>query len=365
MKILYIIPALIEAGGVEKILYDWIIRFDKHKITVDILAGKIFSESQKHKFEKAGCTVYEFGDSMWSIHRRIPKLKRILANGYDILHVHSSSPVDAYMLAVGKQFGIKIRIIHSHNAVKTRKITTCFAFAISKPFLRKFATHFFGCSEKAIYVLCGRTKKIENNHKVIKNGIQIERYLYNKETRAEIRKKYNLEGKFVVGNVGRICSQKNQLFLLDVFSEVLKRDKNSILLLVGDGNQRVLVEEKARKFGIAGSVVFTGNVPDASNFYQAMDCFAMTSLYEGLSIAGIEAQTSGLQCFLSSSITKEVQITKNVEFISLHNLPTFWAERILVASSSPREDMSEQIKGAGYDIEMVARELQNLYLEMS
>lgn len=172
MKILYIIPALIEAGGVEKILYDWISRFDRQKITVDILAGKIFSERQKHKFEAAGCTFYEFGNSMWFIHRRIPKLKKILENGYDILHIHSSSPIDAYMLAVGRQTGIKIRIIHSHNAVKTRKITTCIAFAISKPFLRKFATHFWGCSEKAIYVLCGRTKKIENNHKVIKNGIQ-------------------------------------------------------------------------------------------------------------------------------------------------------------------------------------------------
>lgn len=365
MKILYIIPALIEAGGVEKILYDWISRFDRQKITVDILAGKIFSEYQKHKFEAAGCAVYEFGDSMWFIHRRIPKLKTILANGYDMLHVHSSSPVDAYMLAVGKQFGIKTRIIHSHNAVKTRKITTCIAFAISKPFLRKFATHFWGCSEKAIYALCGRTKKIENNHRVIKNGIQIERYLYNKEARAEIRKKYNLEGKFVVGNVGRMCSQKNQLFLLDVFSEVLKRDKNSMLLLVGDGNQRNLIEEKARKLVIAGNVIFTGNVPDPSSFYQAMDCFAMPSLYEGLVIAGIEAQTAGLQCVLSSLITKEVQITKNVEFISLHDSPAYWAERILATSGSPRKDMSETIKSAGYDIETVAKELQDLYLEMN
>lgn len=81
---------------------------------------------------------------------------------------------------------------------------------------------------------------------------KIERYLYNKETGAEIRKKYNLEEKFVVGNVGRMCSQKNQLFLLDVFSEILKRNKNSILLLVGDGNQRNLIEKKARKLVIAG-----------------------------------------------------------------------------------------------------------------
>lgn len=161
MKILYIIPALIEAGGVEKILYDWISRFDRQKITVDILAGKIFSERQKHKFEAAGCTFYEFGNSMWFIHRRVPKLKKILENGYDILHIHSSSPIDAYMLAVGRQTGIKIRIIHSHNAVKTRKITTCIAFAISKPFLRKFATHFWAARKKQFMYCVDGQKKLK------------------------------------------------------------------------------------------------------------------------------------------------------------------------------------------------------------
>lgn len=364
MKILYVVPALIDGGGVEKMLYEWIRRFDKKLLSVDILAGKILSKNKKHEFEKLGCNVYEFSCSMWRLDKRLPKFKEILKNRYDILHIHSSSSFDAWMLYIAKKTGIKIRIIHSHNAVKTKKITTRFVFLVMKPFLRKYATHFWGCSEKAIYTLCGKTKKIVDNHRVIKNAIQIERYVYDEQIRENVRAEYNLEGRFVVGNVGRLCSQKNQLFLLNVFNEVLKIKENAFLLLVGEGNQRELLERKSAKLGIADKVLFTGNVSNVNELYQAMDCFVMPSLYEGLVVSGIEAQCAGLPCIFSSSITEEIKITSNVEFISLKEKSSYWAKRICSTAGFERRNMTAEIKAAGYEIESAAKELQKLYLDM-
>lgn len=364
MKILYVVPALIDGGGVEKILYDWISRFDKKLISVDILAGKILSENKKREFEKLGCNVYEFSCSMWRLDKRVPKFHEVLKNKYDILHIHCSSPFNAWMLYIAKKTGIRIRIIHSHNAVESKKVTTRFVFFIMKPFLRKYATHFWGCSEKAIYTLCGKTKKFVDNHRVIKNAIQVENYVYDEQIRKKVRAEYNLDGHFVVGNVGRLCSQKNQLFLLDIFSEVLRKKEKAFLLLIGDGNQKKLLERKAEQLGISENILFTGNVPNVNEFYQSMDCFVMPSLYEGLVIAGIEAQCAGLTCLFSSSITEEIKITNNVEFISLNEEPTYWAKQICATAGFERRNMTSEIKAAGYEIESAAKELQKLYLDI-
>lgn len=364
MKILYVVPALMDGGGVERMLYEWISLFDKKLISVDILAGKILSEKKKREFEKLSCNVYEFSCSMWRLDKRVPKFHEVLKNKYDILHIHSSSSFDAWMLYIAKKSGVKARIIHSHNAVESKKITTRFVFFIMKPFLIKYATDFWGCSEKAIYTLCGETKTIRDNHRVIKNAIQIERYVYDEQIREKVRASYNLDGRFVVGNVGRLCSQKNQLFLLDIFSEVLKKKENAFLLLIGDGNQKKLLERKANQLGIAENILFTGNVPNVNEFYQAMDCFVMPSLYEGLVISGIEAQCAALPCIFSSSITEEIKITSNVEFISLKEGSSYWAKRICAATGFERRNMTAEIKAAGYEIESAAKELQKLYLDM-
>ena len=365
MKILYVLPTLVDGGGVEKILYDWISLFDKEKLTVDILAGHIISEKKALEFKKLGCSVYEFGNSMWNLWKRIPMFNKVLNNSYDIIHVHSSSPFDAWLLAIAQKRGIRTRIIHSHNAIHSRKLTTKIVFFFSKPMLRKYATHFWGCSEKAVFTLCGKQEKVVNNFRVIKNGIHINRYLYNKSIRQQIRKEYALENKFVIGNVGRLCSQKNQLFLLDVLVEVLKINPNTILILVGDGNQKNLLQKKAHKLGIAESIIFTGNVQNVSDFYQAMDVYVMTSLYEGLGIAGIEAQCAGLYCFFASSITPEVKITENAEFISLRKSPEYWAKKICSLKNTARNNMSEPIGKAGYDIESVSEDLQKLYQDIN
>lgn len=98
--------------------------------------------------------------------------------------------------------------------------------------------------------------------------------------------------------------------------------------------------------------------------FQAMDVFVFPSLFEGLPVTLIEAQGSGLKCFISDSITHEVRITELIDFISLDKSPNYWANEVLkYGSGYERKDASFEIRANGYDIEENAKWLENFYLE--
>ena len=61
------------------------------------------------------------------------------------------------------------------------------------------------------------------------NKIDLNKYAYAKDVRDVVRKKNKLEDEFVVGHVGRLCYQKNTFFLIDIFSEIYKKCKDTVV----------------------------------------------------------------------------------------------------------------------------------------
>ena len=157
----------------------------------------------------------------------------------------------------------------------------------------------------------------------------MKKFDYNEAVRREIRKKLNLEGKYVVGHAGRFSDQKNHSFLLDIFQAVHRKNPNTVLLLFGVGELQEAMKNKARTLGIEDAVIFYGASNEMNKMWQAMDVFVMPSLYEGLPVTGVEAQASGLPCIFSDTITKEVGLTDKTEFLSLNESPKTWAEHAL------------------------------------
>lgn len=100
----------------------------------------------------------------------------------------------------------------------------------------------------------------------------------------------------VIGTVGRAEEQKGHIFLLEAFSQLRQRpDGHRLkLLLVGDGRQLPYLKEYAERLGISADVRFPGNITKLAEVYRAMDIFAMPSLWEGLSLAMLEAMAAGL-----------------------------------------------------------------------
>jgi glycosyltransferase involved in cell wall biosynthesis len=221
-------------------------------------------------------------------------------------------------------------------------------------------THAFACSEKA-----GRWLYGEKTFTIINNGIPVEKFLFNKTERDRIRKKLNCEKNKVIGHVGHFSYQKNQEFLIKIFTEIYKKDNSYRLLLVGDGDFRDKIEEAAVKNGVKDAVIFYGETFNVSEPLQAMDIFVFPSRFEGLGMAVIEAQAAGLPCIVSDAVPNVAKITKQMEYVSLEDPLEVWVNKILEAAKLDREscfeENKEQIENSIYNIKKEACKLKNLY----
>lgn len=106
---------------------------------------------------------------------------------------------------------------------------------------------------------------------------------------------------------------------------------------------------------------------DASNVIQGIDAFVFPSHFEGLGLALIEAQASGLKCIASDAVPKETAVSENVKYISIKAPMKTWIDEIkaIYEASYNRRQLSAEacasIKEHGYDISCEADKLAQIY----
>ena len=231
-------------------------------------------------------------------------------------------------------------------------------------FLNSNANNYFACSEEAGEWLFG--KKIINNNqlKIFKNAINCTEFKFNEDKRKWMRKELGLENKLVIGHVGRFNPQKNHKFLIDIFNEVYKKNKESVLLLVGEGDLLEEMKKYVNKLQLEEAVKFLGLRSDIADLMQSMDVFLFPSKYEGLGVVLIEAQAAGLRCLTSKGTPKEADVTDTVEFLSLEKSAKEWA-KIILEGNNNRNSYIKSINDKGYDVETNINWLTNFYIDES
>jgi glycosyltransferase involved in cell wall biosynthesis len=281
---------------------------------------------------------------------------------YKIIHGHIGSSAAIY-LKIAKENGL-FTIAHSHNTKNEPNLKGKMYSAISYP-TRYVADHFFGCSKSAGKARYGNKVVSSSNFNMLNNAINTEDFIYSNKIRDKKRLELGLDNKFVLGHVGRFNLQKNHTFLIDIFYKINKKMDNSILVLIGDGELRESVENKVRRLGLEGKVIFTGVRSDIPEIMQALDVFLFPSLFEGLPVTVIEAQATSLPCIISNTITEDVNITSNlVEFVPLEEKAEYWAEKVLNCYGKfERVNTYTEIVKEGYDIKDTASWLENFYLK--
>lgn len=279
---------------------------------------------------------------------------------YRVVHSHTSSK-SYFPLKIAKKNHIPVRIAHSHSSKAESGINGLIRKALRIP-LRTVATDFFACGEEAALYLYGK-KLAQKKAVVVPNAIDATRYSYNAQQARKMRQDLGLEGRFVVGHVGRFFPVKNHMFLIDVFHAVKQKRPDSCLLLVGEGELMEPVKEKVRALGLERDVRFTGVRSDVPELLWAMDVFVFPSLNEGIPVTMIEAQAAGLQCVMSDSIPAQCVITQNVKQMPLTRPPEDWAAEILrFQNGYVRRDMCAQVAQAGFDIQKNVKWLEEFYL---
>ena len=194
----------------------------------------------------------------------------------------------------------------------------------------------------------------------------LNKYKYDKAIRSKKREEFNIsEDTLVIGHIGRFVTQKNHVFLIEIFNELHKKNKNSKLILAGQGPLLNSIKAKVGKLSLTDSVLFLGQRLDAHELYQMFDVFLLPSLYEGLPVVGVEAQAAGLYCLFSDDMTKETRILTSTRFMSLNQSAETWANTLLNEEAVfIRKDTREEISINNFNIELEANKLERYYSQL-
>lgn len=366
-----LVTAPLGVGGITNMMINIQSHMDRTKVNFDYLVFHDRKEPQEDTVIGMGSrklTASVDGIKMKPLRRllRLGKIRKVCKeNHIQIMHYNADNPADLMNIIAAKMGGVKYVTIHSHSAgFGTAGRGIRMISKLSKPFIPFVCDKFYGCSNLAARFLFPQTIIASGNYEILPNAIDLEKYDFNWKTREEIRERMGIQDKFVVGHAGRFSDEKNHAFLLDIFKMVYEQDSRTVLLLFGVGELMEPMKKKAVQLGISSAVIFYGASNEMYKMWQAMDVFVMPSFYEGMPVTGIEAQTSGLPCIFSDTITKEVGITENAEFLSLKESPELWAERILRCRGRQRKSCKSALLKAGYDIRQTADIVERLYLDV-
>ena len=366
LRVLHSVSNMARAG-IETMLMNYYREIDRSQIQFDFLANKPVPGEYDEEIRSMGGRVF-VSPGLNPLH--YPQYKRFMAEllhsnpEIGILHAHNEA-MGYYALQSAKDAGLPVRIAHAHSTRIIRDYKYPLKL-VCKQLIPGAATDYWGCGRDAGIYYFGE-KRWQASGFVLRNAIDVSRFAFRQEIRDRLRQLHGLENCFVIGHVGRFNVAKNHSRLLDIFAEITKAVPEARLVLIGTGELEQSVKEKARDMGIQDKVLFLGQMPDVSEWYQVMDCFVLPSLFEGLPVVGIEAQAAGLPCFFSDRVTDEALLSPAARRVSLQAEDAEWAREILAVrqSETDRSRGMDVVRQAGYDIHVEARKLQEIYLEMA
>lgn len=364
IRILHVI-GIMNRGGAETMIMNLYRNIDRSKVQFDFVvhANEIGSFDEE---------IINLGGKIF----RCPKfnIKNLLnykkwwirffqndGQSYRVVHGHIGSTASIY-LKVAKNLG-KYTIAHSHSSGTDYSLKS-FLYKLLSYNTRNIADYFFACSYAAGIERYG--KKIaddEQKYKILNNAIDTSLFGFNENIRKEIRNQFGFTyNDLIIGHVGRFTSEKNHKFILNVFSKLLKNNNSSRLVLVGDGPLRNEIEKLTKELNVENKVIFTGVRKDINYIMQAFDVLLFPSIYEGLPVTLIEAQSTGLPCVISNKIPEDCILTNNlIHIVNLEDDISNWVDTILNVKNIKRYGREYEIKEAGFDIKATAKWLEEFY----
>lgn len=361
MKYILQIAAHLTIGGAEKVARDIGMyanpeEYETHYVIFDEDIG----DYGREVIEK-GCKIFKFREPSEDYGEYFRELKKLMAKyPYTAVHAHTMFSIGWVMLAA-KQMNIPVRVSHAHSALIDGNsiVKNIYEFAMRRLILN-YSTDLVACGEKAGERLYGKAAYNKRGNLIL-NGIDTESFRFSQEKRDSLRKQLNLQDKFILGHTGRLAEVKNQSFLIELMPEILKKREDAVLLLLGDGNDRKMLEEKVAALNLKDKVIFSGSVCNVQDYLNAMDVFAFPSLYEGMPLSILEVQANGLPCVISDTVPPDVFLTDLIHPLSLNDSKNKWIETIVSVQRNNMKDYPQELKYAGFDLETAMKKVYSIY----
>lgn len=238
----------------------------------------------------------------------VQAIQTIKSWNLDVIHSQSEFGIGTFARIIAKQFDIPI--VHTYHTMYEdyiHYITKGHFIGPSKK-LVQYLTKFY--CDKTITELIVPTKKaydlfkqkyrVDRNIHIIPTGIEVERFYkenFKREDISKLKRKLNISSRDkVLTFVGRLGKEKSVDFLIECHKEIVKNNKNTKLLIIGDGPEASEFSNQVKKFKIEDSVIFTGKIPleEIPLYYQLSDIFVTASTTETQGLTVIEAMGASL-----------------------------------------------------------------------
>jgi glycosyltransferase involved in cell wall biosynthesis len=374
VKILFVFNQLLIKGGTESVMLNIFDNIDQERFHIDFLLMHDTQNEDKTEasryLRKKGASIYYYTPLKSGLFQSRKSLEVFFkSHHYDIVHTHMNA-LGAEVLKIAKKYGVPVRVAHSHNTwhqleIRNPKDLMHYLFLEKeRKQIRRVATHYIGCSEEAGEWLFGKKICKSSEYFTFKNAIDVEKYQFNLETRKKLRTKYHLENQFVVGHVGRFDYQKNHLFLIQIFERLHNQNANTKLMLIGIGEYFEKMQALVHQLNLEDSVLFLGKRSDVPELLQVMDVFYLPSHFEGLPVSLVEAQASGLKCLVSDHVSRQSDISGNVQFLGIEEDDLDqWANAVdnILKDKDERRTPIDAIRKNGYDMKFNIKKLEAFY----
>ena len=349
-------------GGVQRFL----IKYGEKLISKGIIFDYIVQTDEEQPFDRKvtdeGSIIYHVTSMNKSVIRYMIDVYKILRKHpeYKIVHVHLNFASIAALIAA-KLAGVRVRICHSHNNYEASGLKSRVARGVFRKVYPIFATDCWACGQDAANWLYGSKCK---NVSIIHNAVDTNMYMFNEQTRIRLRHKLGIVEKTAWIHVGMFGKAKNHTFLLKIFSEFVKENPDSVLLLCGSGEEQEIIHQKIYDLGIQENVMELGMIRNVQDYYMAADLMVFPSLCEGLPFAIVEAQTTGLPCVVSQAVPEEICFDGVQRVLKWDVNAWIDAVNASLKKNFDRQNAWKTIRQQGYDIDMETDSLQKKYLRM-
>lgn len=360
IKILCIAPSLNKTSGVTQSIMNYYQKINHTEFCFDFLIMDNKDKQFNDMIKKNNDNIYIIEKlnikNFFKINKEIKKFFEINKEKYDIVHCHTFN-YGAFFLYWAKKYDIRVRILHIHvtklGAKLYKQILNKFLIKITK----KYANTYFACTEKA-----GNSVLKNQKYYLINNAIDIKKFKYSSIDRNKLRKENGIkDADLIIGTVGRLSKEKNQLFFLDICKEISKKKDNTKFIIIGNGPEKERLIQRSKELELFDKIIFKEHIININEYYSLMDVFILPSFHEGLGIVLIEAQFNGLPCFCNKTLPREVFMSDLIKGISLDDSAEKWAD-IIINSDLNRKNIL--IKENVFSIDEEVKKLESIYKKL-
>ena len=360
-KKVLVIAAKLHIGGAEKVARDIAFYADPERYEFHYLVFGDEVGAYEQQLLAKGCQVHHMAEPSEGYPAFLRSMWKLLkAHQYDVVHAHNMFNCGLTMM-MAKLAGVPVRVAHSHSAlINGGGVVKKVYEAVMRFLILTCSTDLVGCGVKAGQRLFGE-KTFARRGNLILNGIDVAAFAYDENKHTAIRAELGAQDCLILGHAGHLLEVKNQSFLLDLMPLVLEKMPDALLLMLGEGPDRPMLEQKIRDMKLEDHVVMTGNVTNVADYLSVMDVFVFPSLFEGLPLSILEVQANGLPCVISDSVPEDVFLTDLLCPLSLKQEKEAWLEAILAAHRGDTQKYNCQLRDSGYAVEAAMGKIYAIY----